>query len=232
MRFAPTSPAASLRTCFAFCNSPSHFVVTYLTSITLDLLCVSPETEVDPVALTGKLRKALRAKLATGRTADFADFLRAMFERDQQSVRMIRRSASGLLRSPGVAQRKIVERHHTGLHSCGELVGKLQAYHERLLRLDPESRQVVVLTLLWRGAVHDDQLSFVAVALMYTLLHNCTDPAMQFLRDGAVVYFHQHRTVLNDDYHRAFCAIVIGSTCDITSPHAVKSIIESNEAVT
>ena len=130
-----------------------------------------------------------------------------------------------------MAQRRIVERHDAGLLECGELLRNIKAFYSEAARLDRESRQAVVLTLLQRDAKHDAQhaenLSFVAVALMHMLLCDCTDEALRFLRDDAVVFLHRHGTVLTDDYHRAFCLIVVGSACEITSAPAVQSMIKA-----
>ena len=190
--------------------------------------CVARRAAVDSStqAPTLKLQTVLQTTIAAGWDANrFSE----AFRLDQNSVRMIRRSASSLIQSRGVAQRRIVDRHCTGLLACSELLRNIDAFRNEAARLGREYRQAVVLTLLRRDAKHDAQyaekLSFVAVALMHALLCDCTDEALRFLRDDAVVFLHGHGTVLTDDYHRAFCVIVIGSACDITTAPAVQSMI-------
>ena len=153
------------------------------------------------------------------------------FRLNEQSVQMIRRSAGSLLQSRGVAQRKIVEHHHAGLLACGELLTAIKGFHNQAVHMGREAHRAVVLMLLQRGAHRyarrGTQLASVAVAIMYALLRDCSDRVNRFLRDDAVVFLHRHGTVLNDDYHRAFCAIVIGSACGITSAPAVRNITDA-----
>jgi hypothetical protein len=162
--------------------------------------------------------------------------LSALFERDLTSFQLIHRSTDSLLQSSGAEQQKIVKQHHTRLHDCAEFVGSLQ--DEGLPRLGHKSRQAVVLTLLRRrlprlpreargSFISFSSVSFIAVKEMYALLRNDTRPAIRFMRDAAVVYYRQHATIFDDDYHRAFCAMVIGFTCGINSLYALRSIIDS-----
>ena len=196
--------------------------------------CAARGAAFDPAvrALTLELQTSLQSSIAAG--WDAGRFSEA-FRLDQKSVEMIRRSAKSLIQSRGKVQRRIVERHNTDLLACSELLKDIRAFHGNAARFDQDSRQAVVLALLQRGAKHDarrdaqhaEQLSFVAVALMHSLLCDCTEYALRFLRDGAVVFLHQHKTVLTDDYHSALCAIAIGLDCDITSAPAVRRIIDA-----
>jgi hypothetical protein len=195
--------------------------------------CAAPHS-ADPAvdsatrALILKLQAGLRAAPAAGWDAKrFAEAFRA----NQNSVQMIRRSAVSLIQSPGAAQKRIVELHCAGLLECNKLFERIKAFRNDALRLDRGARQAVVLTLLQGDAIHDaphaEKLSFLAVALTFALLGDHADAAVMYLRDDAAVCFHRWGTVLSDDYHRAFCAIVIGSACQLTSAPAVQFALQA-----
>jgi hypothetical protein len=185
---------------------------------------------IDIIGVCLQVRKDIQAWLAESK-CEIAK-LGKTFDQDYQSHSMLLRSTNSLLHSTGAAQISIVNRHHENYYVCSQLsrfVELMSMQGSKLVQCDTKTRQCILVALLARRArLHhylDAQISMCAVGLTQQLLCKHDNPTVKFLVQSLLVYLSQHGSILNDDYHTAFCVAVIGYSCYIKAGQVLKHVV-------
>lgn len=187
---------------------------------------------IDIVGVCLQVRKDIQAWLAGSADAETVAKLGKTFDQDYQSHSMILRSTNSLLHSTGAAQIRIVNRHHENYYVCSQLsrfAELMSMQGSKLVQCDIKTRQCILVALLARRArPHhslDAQISMCAVGLTQQLLCKHDSLIVKFLVQSLLVYLSQHGSILDDDYHTAFCVAVIGYSCYIKAGQVLKHVV-------